>query len=78
MIVSLVYSALDTERIQVKNGNAENSSKWLTTQSKSKRRRGRDGSIDDEVFQGLSTGDKLNILFTKITNIEESQSQINQ
>ena len=70
------FSALDTDRTQVKNGNTENSSKWLTTQSKSKRRRGRDGSIDDEVFQGLSTGDKLNILFTKITNIEESQSQI--
>ena len=68
-------SALDTDQTQAKNGNTENSSQWLTIQSKSKRRRGRDGSIDDEAFQEPSTGDKLNILFTKISNIEESHTQ---
>ena len=74
LLIPNKFSALDTDQTQAKHGNTENSSQWLTIQSKSKRRRGRDGSIDDEVFQEPSTGDKLNILFTKISNIEESQS----
>lgn len=54
-------------------------SQWTVIKGKrSKRRRVSRGSVEFETFENMNCDEKLNVLFRKLSNIEESQEDLNQ
>ena len=66
------YSMLNS---QVGDGDG-----WLNgqRQRRHKRRRENSGSVDLDIFSSMNSEEKLNALFTKMTNVEQSQNACNR